>query len=951
VRVEGAAAAHDPVYDPPTTPFGPWRAVGWEVRPDEASESDETEVAQSAWTSAGVAPSASRGSSRRVPGRLRGLGGRFGWGLADQAVSSLTNFAVSLYVARTLGAVQFGAFSLAYVTYSFILNASRGLATDPLTVRFSGVATPAWKKAVAASTGTASSVGLIAAVGMLTAGFLLTGTARSAFIAMGLTMPGLMLQDSWRYAFFAHGKGHHAFLNDLIWALAMAPALIALKVTGHETIFWFVLAWGTSANVAAAAGPIQARIIPALTQTRTWITTHKDLALRYLAENTIFSGSAQVRLTFIGIIAGLAAVGYVQSAQLVLGPFVAALMGISLVTVPEAARVLKHSPKHLRLFCVLVAAVLAVAGAIWGVTAHFVLPLGIGQLALKSLWRPTNELILPVTVAVMGTCVTVGASAGLRALGSSRRSLRAMIISSTVTVVASVLGALQGHAVGTVRGTAIAGAIAAVVWWWQLKAALRESPATKEAAEARADKSAGRHRAPEPARAKRGQLATPDQEDQPMLGPLAGLDDQPAQRPADRIGAGPDGRLAPRPVDRPVADQGGRSGASAEFQPPVRRADRFGMDQDGRSMPRPDGRPGPRREVQPAQRPADRLGAGPEGRPVPRPVDQPAARLDGPSAPLQNGRPGSRSDGQPVPRPVDRPAAGPEDWPAHWPAPRPLDRPALGQDGRPGSRSDGQPVPRPADRPAAGPEDWPAHRPAPRPLGPSAPGQEGRQAPRPLDRPALRSDGQPAGRPVDRPAVRPEDWPAHRSASRPLDRPPPGQEGRQAPRPQDRPAAREDGWPPHRPASQPPDRPAPRPPDRPAPRSPDRPAPRPQDRPAAREDGRPPARYDDRPAPRQDGQRTPRPQDSPAPRRDGWLPPRPPDRPAAQPQDRTAPRPAGRQEPGQNGRLEQREDRQPEPDPQDRPAPDDRPEPRQSVATQAAQSQPPEQLWPDEWRS
>ena len=63
---------------------------------------------------------------------------RIGWGLADQAVSSLTNFAVSIYVARTLGAEQFGAFSLAYVTYGFALNASRGLSTDPLMVRFSG---------------------------------------------------------------------------------------------------------------------------------------------------------------------------------------------------------------------------------------------------------------------------------------------------------------------------------------------------------------------------------------------------------------------------------------------------------------------------------------------------------------------------------------------------------------------------------------------------------------------------------------------------------------------------------------------------------------------------------------------------------------------------------------------------------------------------------------------
>ena len=47
----------------------------------------------------------------------RRLGRRLGWGVADQAVSSLTNFAVNIYIARELGAVEYGAFSLAYVTY------------------------------------------------------------------------------------------------------------------------------------------------------------------------------------------------------------------------------------------------------------------------------------------------------------------------------------------------------------------------------------------------------------------------------------------------------------------------------------------------------------------------------------------------------------------------------------------------------------------------------------------------------------------------------------------------------------------------------------------------------------------------------------------------------------------------------------------------------------------
>ena len=159
-------------------------------------------------------------------------------------MSSVSNFAVNIYIARTLGAVQYGAFGLAYVTYGFALNASRGLATDPLLVRFSGTDVPTWRRAVTKCTGTAATVGLTAGAIVLAAAALLSGTARLAFLALGLTLPGLMLQDSWRYSFFALGRGSQAFLNDTIWTLALIPALVLLRSTGHANVFWFVFAWG-----------------------------------------------------------------------------------------------------------------------------------------------------------------------------------------------------------------------------------------------------------------------------------------------------------------------------------------------------------------------------------------------------------------------------------------------------------------------------------------------------------------------------------------------------------------------------------------------------------------------------------------------------------------------------------------------------------------------------------
>jgi O-antigen/teichoic acid export membrane protein len=400
---------------------------------------------------------------------------RFSWGLADQAVSSLTNSALSIYIARELGAVAFGAFSLAYVTYSFVLNASRGLGTDPLVVRFSATDVKTWRRAVACSSGTALGVGIVAGVCSLGAAMLLSGTARLAFLALGLTLPGLMLQDSWRYAFFAAGRGRLAFFNDSIWAFSMVPALIWLRKSGNANVFSFVLTWGAAACLAAAIGPLQARVIPRLSAIRAWVTRHKDLGARYLAENTSNSAANQLRTYGVGLILNLAAVGYVQASSTLMGPFMVVLMGISLVTVPEAARMLRRSTRALRLYCIFLGIGLAAAAMGWGLALMVALPHGLGEWLLKGLWRPTYPLVMPVTISIAGACVVAGASAGLRALGASRRSLRSQIVMSIMYAVFGLAGAEYHGAVGTCEGVALAVWLAAGVWWWQLRNALREA--------------------------------------------------------------------------------------------------------------------------------------------------------------------------------------------------------------------------------------------------------------------------------------------------------------------------------------------------------------------------------------------------------------------------------------------------------------------------------------------
>jgi O-antigen/teichoic acid export membrane protein len=390
-------------------------------------------------------------------------------------MSSLSNFALGIYVARSLPAVQYGAFSLAYVTYGSILNASRGLATDPLLVRFSGSKGSTWRGAVASCTGTSTTIGVLAGIVVLAVGMTMGGPTRLAFIALGLTLPGLMLQDSWRFSFFALGRGNLAFVNDTIWTVLLIPSLILLHKTGHASVFWFIVAWGATGAIGASVGPLQSRVVPNPSKALTWVRQHRDLGPRYLLEGTASSGAGQLRSYGVGLLLGLAPLGYVQAVSTLMGPFTVIAFGIGLVALPEAARLRRESPRRLPLFCICLSAGLAVLALAWGAVLVVVLPLGLGHALLGHIWRPTSKLLVPAALATTGTMLSSGSVTGLHALGAARYSLRAMVVTSAMLVVGALTGAAMSGAAGAMYGSAIGSWAGVFIYWWLWRRALREA--------------------------------------------------------------------------------------------------------------------------------------------------------------------------------------------------------------------------------------------------------------------------------------------------------------------------------------------------------------------------------------------------------------------------------------------------------------------------------------------
>jgi O-antigen/teichoic acid export membrane protein len=341
-------------------------------------------------------------------------------------------------------------------------------------VRFSGTDWATWRRATRNCTGTALVVGLVSGACVLGAARLLSATAAPGFVALGLTLPGLMLQDSWRYSFFALGRGVHAFLNDTIWAVTLLAALVLLKSSGHGDVFWFTFAWGASGTLAAAVGPFQARLMPRVTGAWRWTVDHRDLGFRYLLEGTANNAVNQIRGYGVAVILGLGAVGYLQASITLLGPLTILFLGMGLVTIPEGSRALRRSARHLRIFSVLVSAGLSAAALGWGVILLVAVPRGLGNWLLGPIWRGTFPLVVPMMLWITGQAVGSGAGTGLHALGAAKRSLNYVLTTAAISSVFTLVGALVGGVHGTAVGMAIGSWVAACIAWWQFRVALRE---------------------------------------------------------------------------------------------------------------------------------------------------------------------------------------------------------------------------------------------------------------------------------------------------------------------------------------------------------------------------------------------------------------------------------------------------------------------------------------------
>jgi O-antigen/teichoic acid export membrane protein len=389
-----------------------------------------------------------------------GAGRRLSLITVDQALSSLSNLAITVLAAHALAVGTFGVFAIVFLTYVTAQGLVRALLGEPLLVHPDEV-----RDRTTEVVGTGLMAGAAATVvcaGLALVLWLLDVRAAPAFGVLALCLPLLFVQDLGRYLAFALHRPARALVLDGAWLGLVVLASAYLLVTDERSLTAFVAVWAGS---GAVAGAIVLAQYPVRTVRRStaWLRQTWTFSWRYALSYASMQGAAlgvSVALIWVADAEALAAV---RGAWLLLGLYVQLQAAAIAAGVAEVSRIRSWGPgldRHVRRTTGLTASA-ALANAV----VLLVLPDALGRVALGDTWAVTEPLLVPAGVVM----VMMGLISGVRSALLGLRLVRVTVVvdlgTTLLTFAATIVGAVLDEARGAFVGLAVAQSVVALIWW------------------------------------------------------------------------------------------------------------------------------------------------------------------------------------------------------------------------------------------------------------------------------------------------------------------------------------------------------------------------------------------------------------------------------------------------------------------------------------------------------
>ncbi|MFE2246856.1 MATE family efflux transporter [Streptomyces lavendulae] len=388
----------------------------------------------------------------------------------DQAASSATNILVLVLAARLSSASGFADFSMVYVTFSVLLGLNMAYVGQTVVLEKGGGLATVCRSSVLFTAAASAVAGLLLAV----VGLALAGDAGRAFLALGLVLVPVLVQDGLRYCFSALRVPQRALAADSLRLLCVVAALAAQPAGASAGRL--VLVWGLSALPALGLGLwlLRPHVRGARAELRPYLR-RGHLGQRFVVEFAVGNGSSQLAVLGLGAFATPLAVGALRGATTLFGPLNVLFNSANAFGPPVVGRA--SGKRGVVRLTALMGAALAVLGAGWAAVLY-ALPDRLGRHLLGDTWAAAAAL-LPATgaqyaVMGLGTCALLT----LRVL-NPKATLSLQIVFSLLSVALLLGGYAVWGVAGAAWGLALGSAAKAAAGW--LRVARLETPAPEVA--------------------------------------------------------------------------------------------------------------------------------------------------------------------------------------------------------------------------------------------------------------------------------------------------------------------------------------------------------------------------------------------------------------------------------------------------------------------------------------
>lgn len=294
--------------------------------------------------------------------------------------------------------------------------------------------------------------------------------ALQAQVAVGTTllltllMIGPVLQDSVRFLLIAQDLYRLAAVTDIVALLMIAAVLVSPLLAGQPISLVFVVFVWSAVTVGVAAWVLlRSREFPSIRGGVSFLARNRRLGMGFLTDSGLTMVGSQTVLSLISGLAGVPALGAWRAAQSVMGPFGTVFQAIQPLAIRHVS-VVGAAQKALRRLA-LVSAVLGIAAVLAAQLLTTVLA-PLGDAVFAQAWNDVRAVVLPVTLYLMGSWLTLVPVVFFRATrrAASLAALRVLVVLVQI-VAAAVAFALIDDFARACYVVASAQLCSAVAWW------------------------------------------------------------------------------------------------------------------------------------------------------------------------------------------------------------------------------------------------------------------------------------------------------------------------------------------------------------------------------------------------------------------------------------------------------------------------------------------------------